>query len=128
MLRNLVMGLTVAIPAFARADMYTVSVKAITVQAVDDKDKPTGKVTTVNARPEGTLACNLADDPKSKTYETWRQGNVDDAGKLRMTHSKGGAADDIVSCAGQVVANVKLPVKGGEFKVVTKVSFAKAKM
>lgn len=124
----LVLSCVLLSPRIARAEgMYKIKVANVTAQDVGDDDQPTGKPRPVKDRANATISCRLADDPKTTVFEVWRQGSVDDSGRFLMTHSKGGGPDDVVSCAGQAFANMKVASKAGTYRVSAKVSFTKAR-
>ncbi len=128
---RILLGCFVVITLLARADaesaipMWKIHVHAVTVQDVGDDDKPRGEVKPVKPESRGTTMCNFKQDPCKKTYTPWVQSSVDEGGTIRFTHSRGGAPDEVVDCALQVLANLKLPGPPGEQRVAAKVSFEK---
>ncbi len=124
---SLALAVFFAAGAAARADpaLWTIDVSGVTIQSVGDDDKPTGKGKAVPARPDGVQSCALAKPPKG-TYKPWIQGFVQGGG-FKMRHQKGGAPDDVINCAAQVLVNLKLPVEDGIYRVSAAVKFRPAR-
>lgn len=109
--------------------MWTTRIVDISVQGMDDQNKPKGEPRRVDARPQGIHACRLEKDPGNEVVTTWFTGFYDEQGKSRMTDDRDPTVPpDLVQCAIQPAINTPLGIKGpGNFKVIVKLWFDEPK-
>jgi hypothetical protein len=107
------------------AAMWRVQLVDLSIQALDDSDKPKGSPESISERDEGQFTCRTEADPGSEPVTTWISGSVDDTGHVRMTHERDKAVPgDVNGCAHQAAANIKLKQPPGEYKLTMTVTFS----
>jgi hypothetical protein len=105
--------------------MWRVQLVDLSIQALDDNDKPKGSPESISERDEGQFSCRTAVDPGNEPVTTWISGSVDDTGHVRMTHERDKAVpSDVNGCAHQAAANIKLKQPPGEYKMTMTVTFS----
>ena len=102
--------------------MWRVHLDELSVQA---HDKPgLSKAITLGAS-SLQVGCRLAADPGNESITTWIQSTIDSTGHVQFTHATDpSVAKDITHCAQEAVANTKLAIPEGEYRLTVKVWFS----